>query len=134
MAQLGCPQLTPARLLLSPQMSPSGSGLEASGLMMPTARYTVDIEGNVLYEYDPEYVAQKYEMFNLKIIHGRHRTGFEESKEFPIRQNDLVAGRYQVRGSQRALLVCGGSTTRSPASAMRWAAQCGAALARQHRL
>lgn len=26
----------------------------------------------------------------------RHRTGFEETKDFPIRTNDLIAGRYQV--------------------------------------
>lgn len=26
----------------------------------------------------------------------RHRTGFEETKDFPIRMNDLIAGRYQV--------------------------------------
>ncbi len=26
----------------------------------------------------------------------RHRTGFEEAKDFPIRMNDLIAGRYQV--------------------------------------
>lgn len=28
----------------------------------------------------------------------RRRTGFEDSKEFPIRRNDLIAGRYQVGG------------------------------------
>ncbi len=26
----------------------------------------------------------------------RHRTGFEETKDFPIRMHDLIAGRYQV--------------------------------------
>ncbi len=26
----------------------------------------------------------------------RCRTGFEETKDFPIRMNDLIAGRYQV--------------------------------------
>jgi hypothetical protein len=31
------------------------------------------------------------------VIHRKHRTGFEESKDFPIRINDLIAGRYQVR-------------------------------------
>lgn len=37
-------------------------------------------------------------MFELRIIHRRRRTGFEDSKEFPIRKNDLIAGRYQVGG------------------------------------
>lgn len=32
----------------------------------------------------------------LKVIHRRRRTGFEETKDFPIRVNDLIAGRYQV--------------------------------------
>jgi hypothetical protein len=27
----------------------------------------------------------------------RGRTGFEETKDLPLRQNDLIAGRYQVR-------------------------------------
>lgn len=31
------------------------------------------------------------------MIHRRRRTGFEDSKEFPIRRNDLIAGRYQAR-------------------------------------
>jgi hypothetical protein len=39
----------------------------------------------------------RYETFDLRIIHRRRRTGFEDSKEFPIRKNDLIAGRYQVR-------------------------------------
>lgn len=33
----------------------------------------------------------------LKVIHRRRRTGFEETKDFPIRVDDLIAGRYQVR-------------------------------------
>lgn len=32
----------------------------------------------------------------LRVIHRRRRTGFEETKDFPIRVNDLIAGRYQV--------------------------------------
>lgn len=47
-------------------------------------------------QYDPEVVAKKYEIFNLQVIHRRNHTGFEETKDFPIRMNDCVAGRYQV--------------------------------------
>eukprot|EP00955_Chlamydomonas_euryale_P010824 116918-Chlamydomonas_euryale.AAC.1 len=36
------------------------------------------------------------ECARLQVIHRRHRTGFEETKDFPIRMNDLIAGRYQV--------------------------------------
>ncbi|KAK9803910.1 hypothetical protein WJX72_004019 [[Myrmecia] bisecta] len=51
---------------------------------------------SIVYNYDPEYIERRYEMLNLKIIHRRRRTGFEETKDFPIRVNDLIAGRYQV--------------------------------------
>ncbi len=56
-------------------------------------RYHVDEQGNVLYDYEPEYIEKKYDVFDLRIIHRRHRTGFEETKDFPIRLNDLIAGR-----------------------------------------
>ncbi len=38
----------------------------------------------------------RYEIMTLSVIHRRRRTGFEETKDFPIRVNDLIAGRYQV--------------------------------------
>lgn len=59
-------------------------------------RYAVDEQGMLVYEYDPEFIDRKYETFEMKIIHRRNRTGFEETKDFPIRMNDLIAGRYQV--------------------------------------
>jgi len=71
--------------------SPSAQPPEA-----PSPRYTVDENGVLTYEYDTEYIAQKYEVFDLRIYHRRQRTGFEETKDFPIRMNDLIAGRYQV--------------------------------------
>lgn len=37
-----------------------------------------------------------YEIFNLRIIHRKNRTGFEENKEFPIVLNSVIAGRYYV--------------------------------------
>ncbi len=39
---------------------------------------------------------RRYEIMTLRVIHRRRRTGFEETKDFPIRVNDLIAGRYQV--------------------------------------
>lgn len=49
-----------------------------------------------MYHWDEEYLHQRYEIFDLKIIHRRRRTGFEESKDIVLNVNDLVAGRYQV--------------------------------------
>ena len=40
---------------------------------------------------------RRYEILELKVIHRRRRTGFEETKDFPIRVDDLIAGRYQAR-------------------------------------
>ena len=54
-----------------------------------------------MYDYDQDYVDRKYEQLSLKVIHRRGRTGFEETKDFPVRVNDLVAGRYQVSPVQR---------------------------------
>jgi hypothetical protein len=39
---------------------------------------------------------QKLEYFNLKVIYVKGRTGFEESRDFPIRLHDIIAGRYEV--------------------------------------
>ena len=37
-----------------------------------------------------------YDCFNLKVIYDRERTGFEETKEFPIIVGSVIAGRYRV--------------------------------------
>ncbi|XP_059457920.1 uncharacterized protein LOC132187584 [Corylus avellana] len=38
----------------------------------------------------------EYELFDLKIIHRKNRTGFEENKDLPIVLNTVIAGRYYV--------------------------------------
>eukprot|EP01026_Neomeris_dumetosa_P060234 TRINITY_DN5676_c0_g1_i6.p1 TRINITY_DN5676_c0_g1~~TRINITY_DN5676_c0_g1_i6.p1 ORF type:complete len:879 (+),score=127.31 TRINITY_DN5676_c0_g1_i6:201-2837(+) len=48
-------------------------------------------------EYDPDFINEKYEVFNLRIIHPKGRTGFEEHKEQLFGKGDLVAGQYEVR-------------------------------------
>jgi hypothetical protein len=35
---------------------------------------------------------------NLKIVHKPNKTGFEETREFPIKMHDIIAGRYEVTG------------------------------------
>eukprot|EP00960_Hanusia_phi_P049052 759328-Hanusia_phi.AAC.2 len=37
-----------------------------------------------------------YDCFDLKIVYERNRTGFEESKDYPIEINGVIAGRYQI--------------------------------------
>ena len=37
-----------------------------------------------------------YDCFDLKIVYERNRTGFEETKDYPIDINGVIAGRYQV--------------------------------------
>ncbi|CAI8586318.1 unnamed protein product [Vicia faba] len=38
----------------------------------------------------------EYEVFELRIVHRKNRTGFEENKEVPIVLNTVMAGRYYV--------------------------------------
>lgn len=45
----------------------------------------------------PSTPRRRYEVLSLKVIHRRRSTGFEQSRELPLRVNDLIAGRYQVR-------------------------------------
>lgn len=56
-----------------------------------------DDYSSVVYHWDEDYLQQKYEIFDLKIIQRRRRTGFEECKDIVLHVNDLIAGRYQAR-------------------------------------
>jgi hypothetical protein len=47
--------------------------------------------------YPKEFERTIYDCFSLKIIYDRERTGFEETKDFPIVIGSIVAGRYQVQ-------------------------------------
>lgn len=49
-----------------------------------------------LYEYDEDVFEEKYDVFELRVIHRRGATGFEATRELPLRVNDLIAGRYQI--------------------------------------
>ncbi|GMH16096.1 hypothetical protein Nepgr_017937 [Nepenthes gracilis] len=39
---------------------------------------------------------EEFETFNLKIVHRKNRTGFEEDKNFHVILNSVIAGRYHV--------------------------------------
>ncbi|KAF8394914.1 hypothetical protein HHK36_018853 [Tetracentron sinense] len=56
-----------------------------------------EVEGiteNVLPMYGTH--EDEYEVFSLRIIHRKNRTGFEENKDLPIVLNTIIAGRYYV--------------------------------------
>lgn len=46
--------------------------------------------------YPVELDGVVYDSFGLRVVFERDKTGFEESKEFPIRMNSVVAARYQI--------------------------------------
>ena len=57
-----------------------------------------------MYQWDEAYMESRYEVLNLKIVHRRRRTGFEETKDISIHVNDLIASRYQVLASHQHML------------------------------
>lgn len=44
--------------------------------------------------YPVEFDRVIYDCFSLRVIFDRERTGFEETKDFPIVINSIIAGRY----------------------------------------
>jgi serine/threonine protein kinase len=48
------------------------------------------------YQKEPPPSNLPLESFDLRVIYEAGRTGFEESKDFPIVVNSVIAGRYQV--------------------------------------
>jgi serine/threonine protein kinase len=46
--------------------------------------------------YPAEFNGVVYDSYNLKVVFDREKTGFEETREFQIVYNSIIAGRYQV--------------------------------------
>lgn len=46
--------------------------------------------------YPAEFNSVVYDCYNLWVVFDREKTGFEESWEFQIVINSIIAGRYQV--------------------------------------
>lgn len=46
--------------------------------------------------YPAEFDKVIYDCYNLRVVFDREKTGFEETKDFPIVINSIIAGRYQV--------------------------------------
>jgi len=89
----------------------SGAGLEQTATTLPAAPKALSCGGKIRPPdgrpkichpesadsfYPVELDGVVYDSFNLRVVHERDRTGFEETKDFPIRLNSIVAGRYQV--------------------------------------
>ncbi|XP_057812395.1 uncharacterized protein LOC131026530 isoform X2 [Salvia miltiorrhiza] len=57
-----------------------------------------DEEAAAVQEQVKQIKAQEdeFETFNLKIVHRKNRTGFEEDKNFHVVLNSVIAGRYHV--------------------------------------
>lgn len=56
-------------------------------------------DGGVAFQHldwDSENFHRKYEILNLKVVHPRNSTGFEDSREIPLRVGDIIAGKYKV--------------------------------------
>jgi serine/threonine protein kinase len=47
-------------------------------------------------DWDSENFHRKYEILNLKVVHPRNSTGFEDSREIPLTIGDVIAGKYKV--------------------------------------
>ena len=46
--------------------------------------------------YPAEFDSVIYDCYNMRVVFDREKTGFEETKDFPIVIGSIVAGRYQV--------------------------------------
>ena len=44
--------------------------------------------------YPAEFDKVIYDCYNLRVVFDREKTGFEETKDFPIVINSIIAGRY----------------------------------------
>jgi len=46
--------------------------------------------------YPAEFDNVIYDCYNLRVVFDREKTGFEETKDFPIVIGSIIGGRYQV--------------------------------------
>jgi hypothetical protein len=46
--------------------------------------------------YPAEFDKTIFDCYNLRVVFDREKTGFEETKDFPIVINSIIGGRYQV--------------------------------------
>ncbi|XP_011046937.1 PREDICTED: dual specificity tyrosine-phosphorylation-regulated kinase 2-like isoform X1 [Populus euphratica] len=71
-----------------------GGGVNGETHELAAAIGGEDVNANELLMYYNQ--EDEYEVFNLRVIHRKNRTGFEENKDLPIVLNSVIAGRYYV--------------------------------------
>lgn len=71
-----------------------GGGVNGEAHELAAATGGEDVNANELLMYYNQ--EDEYEVFNLRVIHRKNRTGFEENKDLPIVLNTVIAGRYYV--------------------------------------
>jgi len=82
----------------SPQAEAEATSPRAGSQCNRSPRAAKDVRyepsGDAFYPVELDGVV--YDSFNLRIVHERDKTGFEESKEFQISVNSVIAARYQI--------------------------------------
>eukprot|EP00927_Polykrikos_kofoidii_P000929 TRINITY_DN10349_c0_g2_i1.p1 TRINITY_DN10349_c0_g2~~TRINITY_DN10349_c0_g2_i1.p1 ORF type:complete len:741 (+),score=111.87 TRINITY_DN10349_c0_g2_i1:305-2224(+) len=74
----------------------AGSGLQVAKSAHREYRQNVKYAESGDSFYPIQLDGAVFDSFALRVVFERHKTGFEESKEFPIRINSVVAARYQI--------------------------------------
>ncbi len=96
-AGLPLPPAAPTHLALKfPQHVRRSSSQQGLATIASTPLASGQYSDLALYEYNDSAFDEKYDVFDLKIIHRRGATGFEPTREIPLRINDLIGGRYQI--------------------------------------
>ena len=84
---------SPAAAGLEADAAREGGDAERSGIEAVAAGGAEAADGAEEQFVEDEEI---YECMSLKVIYQKNHTGFEEHKEFPIRIDSIVAGRYQI--------------------------------------
>ncbi|XP_051136442.1 uncharacterized protein LOC127255105 isoform X2 [Andrographis paniculata] len=73
-------------------------GITTEGVVEDPGALLEDEEAAAVQEQVKQIKAQEeeFETFDLKIVHRKNRTGFEEDKNFHVVLNSVIAGRYHV--------------------------------------
>ena len=87
---------------IKPSISSSNSPISFSNFSINSGKLSKDLnfpKSKSDDDYYPIYYnGQFIDSYSLKVVVDRERTGFEESKDFKIVINNLIAGRYQILG------------------------------------
>ncbi|XP_022748211.1 dual specificity tyrosine-phosphorylation-regulated kinase 4-like [Durio zibethinus] len=82
--------------LLPTTIDSYGGEDEEDNVELCESQASPDEEGDATDEPLMYSNVDEYEVFDLRIIHRKNRTGFEENKDLPIVLNTVIAGRYYV--------------------------------------